>query len=117
MSVLESLCREEIARWISTLPEPLKDLRRREDVRVTDPIPSSYGIRWIDPGPADRLQRGIEPRASGGRLTYLKVETAIAGTRELLSEWETASVPGYLFIVYDGSLEVADALMWVVVSS
>ena len=55
MSVLKSLRREETARWISTLPEPLKDLRRREDARVKDPIPNSYGIRWIDPGPADRL--------------------------------------------------------------
>lgn len=70
------------------------------------------------PRPGGSLAAGIEPRASGGRLTYLKVETAIAGTRELLSERETASVPGYMFIVYDGSLEVADrALMWVVVSS
>ena len=118
MSVLKSLPREETARWISTLPESLKDLCQREGAGVTDPIPSSYGIRWIDPGPVGRLQWGTEPRASGGRLTYLKVETALAGTKELLSEWETASVPGYSFIVYGGALEVADgALMWVVVSS
>ena len=118
MNVLKSLPCEGTARWISTLPESLKDLRRREGARVADPIPSSYGIRWIDPGPAGRLQWGIEPRASGGRLTYLKVETALAGIKELLSGWETASVPGYSFIVYDGALEVADgALMWVVVSS
>ena len=86
--------------------------------RVADPIPSSYGIRWIDPGLVGRLQWGIEPRASGGRLMYLKVEIALAGIKELLSEWETASVLGYSFIVYDGALEVADgALMSVVVSS
>ena len=118
ISILKSLPREGTARWIPTLPESLKDLRRREGARVADPIPNSYGIRWIDPGPAGRLQWVIEPRASGGRLMYLKVETALAGTKELLSEWETASVSGYSFIVYDGALEVADgALMWVVVSS
>ena len=36
MSILKSLPREGTARWISTLPKSLKDLRRREGARVTD---------------------------------------------------------------------------------
>ena len=112
------LPRDDTVRWLSGLPISLERIRRNHAARETDPIPTGGGITWTDLALTDRVQWTAQPGGFGGPLTYLSVQTALAGTKEVLNQWETTSTPAYSFIIFEGELLMArGTLLWVVASS
>ncbi|KAL2036795.1 hypothetical protein N7G274_010453 [Stereocaulon virgatum] len=112
------LPRDATVRWLSQLPISLDRIRRRHAARETDPIPSQRGITWTDLALDERVEWTAQSNEISRPLTYLSVQTALAGTKEVLSQWETTSTPEYAFIIFEGEwLMARGSLVWVLASS